>query len=338
MPLAIALPFPAIPKFSGHRPVPGLLVWSVVCATWFCSGFSVAQEPAPGQETSTGVVKESRHVVRVGARIQAAGRPVSGVVVTMQVPTEWPEQHVSLYQENLPSEVERSTYRDTDTIRQFIGTIPRLPAQSGLEIEILFDVTVKGIPYPERTDHLVIPEKPAAEIRQWLSPGLMIESRKPKVRKQAEAATGDFVQPWEKCRAIHQWVINNITIRDGKEAGAEEAIDKKTGSVEDRSFAFIAMCRSLKIPARMVWADRGEYAEFYLEDGAGGGNWYPAVLDAKPEFGKLTDPRVILQKGENIKLPENSKPVLYVVETIAGKGQMLPPVWICDVLQGRDVR
>ncbi len=334
MPLSATLPF----RQALHRVRTCAPIAIFAGAILLLAGFTKAQEPAAGEQPAAGAVKEIRRVVRVGAKIQAAGRAVSGVVVTMQVPTEWPEQHVSMYEENLPPEVDRSTYRDTDTVRQFIGTIPRLTAQSGLEIEILFDVTVSGIAYPEQTDHLVIPEKPAAEIRQWLAPGSMIESRKAKVRKQAESVTADFVQPWEKCRAIHKWVVDNIEVRDGKESGAEEAIDKKTGSVEDKSFAFVAMCRSIRIPARMVWADQGEYAEFYLEDGAGRGNWYPAVLDNRPEFGKLTEPRVILQKGENIKLPENSKPVLYVVETISGKGQMLPPVWICDVLQGRDVR
>jgi hypothetical protein len=98
------------------------------------------------------------------------------------------------------------------------------------------------------------------------------------------------------------------------------------------------MCRSQKIPARMVWADNGEYAEFYLQDESGEGRWYPAVLEGKPEFGQMSNPRVIFQKGDNIKVPESSKRLLFVTETVTGNGNLSAVDWIRDVLPARDAK
>ena len=41
--------------------------------------------------------------------------------------------------------------------------------------------------------------------------------------------------------------------------------------MDDLVGLFVAMCRSLKIPARMVWVPDYSYAEFYLEDAEGKG-------------------------------------------------------------------
>ncbi len=314
---------------------------NVICPVPVCALTQGArtQESTQPSANPNATAQEVKHVFRVGARIQTANSPIKNVLVTLPVPVDWPEQHVTMFEENLPDEVRRSSYRETDTIRQLLATIPQIPASKQIEFEILFEVTVKEVLYPEGTDHLLIPDRPPREIRQWLSPGKSIESRTPQIRKLAESLVEPIEQPWGKVRAIFDWVTTSIDVdKSIKETGATDAIKNLKGSPEDRSYAFVAMCRSIKIPARMVWADNGEYAEFYLQDEGGEGRWYPAVLEGKTEFGKMSDPRVILQKGENIKVAENKESQLFVSETIIGSGQLKSVLWIRDVLPARDSR
>jgi Transglutaminase-like superfamily len=321
-------------------PVPALIVISITvspCVSRAQVQGASAQQPAQTSSATTQQAKEVKHVLRVGARIQSANGSVNNVLVTMPVPVDWPEQHVSMFEENLPDEVSSSSYRETDTVRQLLAKIPQIPPSKQIEFEILFEVTVKEVLYPDRTDHLQIPEKPPLDVRQWLSPGDSIESRTPHIRKQAESLADSIEQPWEKVRAIYNWVTTSIEVdKSIKETGAKDAIKNLKGSPEDRSYAFIALCRSIKIPARMVWADNGEYAEFYLQDDAGEGRWYPAVVEGKTEFGKMSDPRVILQKGDNIKVADKNQKQLFVTENIIGSGQLKSVLWIRDVLPARD--
>jgi hypothetical protein len=135
---------------------------------------------------------------------------------------------------------------------------------------------------------------------------------------------------------VNSSITVDPSIRD--ETGAAAAIENLKGSIEDRTYAFVALCRARKIPARVVWADNGEYAEFWLQDDAGLGRWYPAVLDSKPEFGQMTNPRVIFQKGDNIKVPDRSQRMLYVTEKVDFSGTLQTPRFFNDVLPARQSR
>ncbi len=57
----------------------------------------------------------------------------------------------------------------------------------------------------------------------------------------------------------------------------------------------------------MVWADGHQYAEFYLEDAAGAGRWYPVESAGARAFGEMPTARVILQKGDNFRVPERPR-------------------------------
>ena len=48
-----------------------------------------------------------------------------------------------------------------------------------------------------------------------------------------------------------------------------------TGDCEEMTSLFIAICRAADIPARTVWVPGHCYPEFYLEDDKGEGHWFP---------------------------------------------------------------
>jgi len=286
---------------------------------------------------STGTTSIDR-TWRVGAKIQTSNVPATNMVVTFPIPTDWPEQQVNVYEEVIPKEATKADFRDSDGIRQMYAKIPRIDKATAIDINVVLDIRVFSVPYPERTDHLVVPQRPPRDVRLSLSPSPLIESRKRNVKAKAKELAQGADLPWEQVRKFYDFVTTDIAIEGKKVIGAEKTLKQKKGSPEDRSNLFIALCRANKIPARMVWADEAEYAEFYLQDESGNGRWYPAVLEGKKEFGQMSNPRVIIQKGDNIKVPEKSQQQRFVVEFVTGnvRGGSQPRVrFLRDVLPAR---
>lgn len=263
---------------------------------------------------------EIKRTWRVGAEITGPNRPITNILLTFPIPTDWPEQHVNVYQENIPDEARRAEFRDSDGVRQMVAHFPRVNARSSVNINVIVDITVSAVEYPERTDHLVIPERPPRNVRFHLNPSPLIERRARNIKNKVKELVEGVDLPWEQVRCLYDFVTTEIEVEGRKVIGAELTLKEMKGSAEDRSNLFIAMCRAHKVPARMVWANNGEYAEFYLQDDEGHGQWYPAVLEGSVEFGQMTNPRVIIQKGDNIKVAEKSQRQRFVTEHIRGSG------------------
>ena len=79
-----------------------------------------------------------------------------------------------------------------------------------------------------------------------------------------------------------------------------------------------------------MWVPDHCYGEFYLVDDEGQGHWIPAnIATAKREFGNVSDPRPILQKGDNFKVPELDQPQRYaseILKGVTGRGSGSPSV------------
>ena len=105
-----------------------------------------------------------------------------------------------------------------------------------------------------------------------------------------------------------------------------ETLHDKRGHLEDLTGLFIALCRAEKIPARTVWVPDYCYAEFYLEDSAGKGHWFPCELKEKTVFGTVSNDYMILQKGDNFEVPEKKEPQRFVKEFVKAKGAGRPQV------------
>ena len=88
------------------------------------------------------------------------------------------------------------------------------------------------------------------------------------------------------------------------------------------------MARALEVPARLVMVECGQHAEFCLEDPDGNLHWYPCTFRGTGEFGSLSRPAVVFQKGDNIRVPESNQRVRLVPEYVNGKGTVAPQVQI----------
>jgi len=266
---------------------------------------------------------------QAGAVIQAMGGPCGGLFGTISVPTDWPEQQVKVVEEDISPSVRRVTYRKQAGLKQMVFSIPQLPAGQTATALITFEITKSSVLAPENTERFVIPRNAPRDVRIYLGASPAIEVRNSSIRSKANEIVEGKETAWEKVEAIYDWVRENVNYKGGKLKGAVAALRDGSGNKHDLTSLFIALCRANKVPARTVWVPDHCYAEFYLMDEKGEGHWFPCQVAGTRDFGSMADHRPILQKGENIKVPEKRERQRFVAEYLtgrAGRGSGSPDV------------
>lgn len=269
-------------------------------------------------QVGPGVSKE----LRVGMIVSAGSGACRGIVATAPVPIDWPEQRVRVIEEDFSPNVQEIGYRQVgDTVRQMVLTMPYLAAGEEARAILVLEVDRTQLEAPTDTSIFVIPKKLDKQTRIYLGPSPYIESRSPKIKSAAKEAIADKEGAWEQVEAIYDWVRAHVTYKDGPLKGALAAMRDGDGDCEELSSLFIAMCRSIGVPARTVWVPGHCYPEFYLEDDAGQGHWFPCQAAGDRSFGTIFEQRPILQKGDNFLVPERSRErQRYVSEYLTGTG------------------
>jgi hypothetical protein len=256
---------------------------------------------------------------RVGMIVGATGGSLRDIYATMPVPGEWPEQQVRVVEEDVSPDVRSLRYRTLPTgVSQMIVEIPSLKAGTKAQAIVTFELTRAAILPPDDPATLLIPAKPDRSLRIFLGPSPSIESRHPKIKKLAKNAT-EGLDGWAKVEKIYDTVRETVEYRNGDLKGAARALADGWGDCEELTCLFIAMCRAEEIPARTVWVEGHCYPEFYLEDGAGTGHWFPCQAAGTRAFGEMPDQLPILQKGDNFRDSDRpGKPLRYMSEFIRG--------------------
>ena len=258
---------------------------------------------------------------KVGMIVSANQGQCIGIFGTIPVPTDWPEQDVKVVDESISDNIRQVRYRDLEGgIRQMLVAVPRLERGEKAEAMVTFEVTRRAVPLPTDTSIFQIPKKVPRDLRKCLGSSPYIDFRNRQIRDQAKEITADHQAAWEQVEAIHDWVKANIQHSNDQLKGALNALRDKKGNHEDLTGLFIALCRAEKIPARTVWVPDYCYAEFYLEDADGNGHWIPCELKEKTVFGTVSNEHMIIQKGDNIDVPEKQEPQRFVAEFLKGKG------------------
>ena len=262
------------------------------------------------------------------ARANGACKDLLG---TAPVPTDFPEQKVRTLEENFPR-IARVDYRDLKEggARQMVFRMRELKPGQRVEATVLFEVTRRPILPPSQPEIYRFPKTVSRDLRRYLKAGDYIESTSKTVRKlasdiieQVEEANKNATD-WEKIDALFEYVRTEISYKETQiekpMRGALAALRTRDGDCEDMSALFIAMCRSLDVPARLVRVPGHCWAEFYLVDDEKNGYWFPAQVAGTEELGSMQDVRVILQKGDAFRLPESPKEdSLYVKELFTGQ-------------------
>ena len=249
------------------------------------------------------------------------GGTCQGFYTTIPIPGDWHDQQVKLEVEDFSTHVGRVSYRVMDHgVRQMVVNIPRVPADSEARALLTFEVKTKTVLPPENTEIFKIPKRLAREIRIHINPSPYINSRSSAVRRKVKELVADKTNVWEEIRAIYDFVHDEVKVTGaGKMVGSEATLRNMNGIGEDKVNLFVAMCRTHKVPCRIVWVRGHFYPEFYLLDDEEVGHWFPCEVVGNTDFGSYSKPRPILQRGDNIKVPEKKERQRYVAEFLQGK-------------------
>lgn len=272
---------------------------------------------AAGAAPTLGDVLTQRY--RVGFTMTAIGGPCRDVHATLPVPVEWPEQKVRVVSEDVSPEVKSLTYRTLDDgVKQMVVEIPVIPAGRQVKAIITLELESAAILAPADTTGLRVPSEPGRDLRKALGATASIETNHPKIVKFAREAAADH-EGWRRVEAIYDAVRAKVEYRDCELKGAVRALADGWGDCEELTCLFIAACRSQGIPARTVWVEGHCYPEFWLEDAAGAGRWYPCQAAGPRAFGAMPDQLPILQKGDEFRDPDRpDKTLRYVTEFLRG--------------------
>lgn len=144
------------------------------------------------------------------------------------------------------------------------------------------------------------------------SPG--IQTRQKLVRDLVKEISGQLSHAWDKARAYHAWVWENIKRRQGRYTSVVTALREREGDCEEKAAVFVALCRASEIPARLVWVPNHNWAEIYLTNEQKQGVWIPVHTSCFSWFGWTGVHKLVLQKGDSIPIPESSKPQRLMVD------------------------
>jgi transglutaminase-like putative cysteine protease len=288
-----------------------------VVALLVVAGCLVTTASESSSPPSVKITNPHKQIWKVGLEITGSNGPATGIVASAPVPDSWPEQQIKVLTQEKSDNVRKVSFRKLgDGARQMTVEVPRLAAGETANAMITFEVTRSFVEGPTETADLQLVKRPDRNLRAYLAPSPMIESSHANVRTLAKKITADKSNAWQQTEAIYNWVKENVEYREGNLKGALAAMRDGTGDCEEFASLIIALCRASKIPARSVWVPDHCYCEFYLEDAKGEGLWIPCDATRDYPFGSVLEPRMILQKGDNIFVPELRKRVRYARATL----------------------
>ena len=281
-----------------------------------------AQFDEGGEEGAANLGESRTQRWKAGMVVTAEGGSCNGIVGYAPVPVDWPEQKVTIVDEDI-SPGAKIGYRLVDgVVKLMVVNISSIPSGRTANALVILEITRHTQNPPEDTGQFKIPTKKQLDrkLKMYLGPSPFIQCRDAKIRNLAKEITANKEGDWEKVEAMYDWVQENIKYKEGDLKGALKALRDKEGDCEELSSLFIGLCRAMEIPARTVWVPGHCYAEFYLVDEDGKGRWFPCQPAGSREFGGSRELRPILQKGDNFRHPENRRQrVRYLPEFVTGK-------------------
>ena len=268
----------------------------------------------------TGYLEPREYEVEIGVTLEGRGS-AQFLKATTPVPIEFAEQKIreSKIKTNGCQAIIRPI---SNGAAQLFLTAPVIAKGQTIFASVKMGVTLLK-QYRGFSKEQFEPRQPAMPIefkRQYLfdSPGMPV--RASSVRKLQKEITERSSHPWDTAHRIYLWVWENIKPQIGRFKGVVRALQSRAGDCEERAACFVALCRASGIPARLVWVPNHNWAEFFLVDTNGVGQWIPAHTAAYSWFGWTGAHELVIQKGDNLYVPEKKQPLRLLADWMQWKG------------------
>jgi len=317
-----------------------LLVWNPLSGQWNPLSGQEVREPVRSPEALPPRTYETQRW-EFGLEIQGNGL-ATGIIATVPIPIEWPEQSIQVVEEKQSDGVTRISYKELgDQSKQMIIKIDRLNAGDVLIGSVVMDIDKRVVEGPhDPTRYRFATAKETRTMRKYLRSSPHIETTNRRVRQFVDTIpVNETDSAWEQVQTIYEFLRDHIEYEfDTQIRSCMEAIECQRGDCEELSSLFIAACRNRKIPARAVWIPDHTFAEFYLVDDQGKGHWFPAQLAGDYAFGSMQESRPILQKGDRFKIADHPKELRYVQPTLKARHAEAAPSlkWIMQRIDDFD--
>ncbi len=257
-------------------------------------------------EGQTGYLESRSYQVKVGISIQGTGRATQ-IQATTPVPVSFPEQTI----EDVRIETQGCTagIRELDSGAGQLGlAAPGIEAGQLVAATATFRLKISKQYHGFEKDQFSPDQQVPSEIRKKFlqnSPGVETSSREVQDLVKKLASTKEH--PWDQAKRFAEWSQEHIRAKLGSYTSVVAAIRDGVGDCEERSAVFVALCRAVGIPARIVWIPNHNWSEFFLSDEQGTGHWIPVHTACYPWFGWVGAHELILQKGDRVYVPERRK-------------------------------
>lgn len=274
----------------------------------------------------------------IGLRVTAPNGNMIGTTAMTVFPTSWPEQTVEIVAVNVAPPMQHGFRELPGGNQQMLFQAQLIPAGATVEATVQVRIEKKHIVGPEDTTGFTVPKRLPADVKQYLGNSPYIEANSSEIRKIVrEIDAQDPLTDWKRVEMLYDWVRDNITYQQGELKGVREALRDGTGDCEEMTSTFVALCRAARVPARVVWIPNHCYPEFYMEDEAGNGSWFPCQVAGTRNFGSMPEYLPILQKGDRFKVPEKSELQRYLADYLSAQrvlGRGKPQVEFIRTLLG----
>jgi hypothetical protein len=161
-------------------------------------------EPGTAQDTTQPGEKQVTRW-KIGMVVHAVGGPCKGLFGTVPLPDEWPEQKVTVVEEEISPTV-RVSDRRLEGVKQMLVRIPMLPAGATAKALLTVEIRRQPISAPQDPSLFRIPENPSRETRRYLAASPYIEVRSPQIRSLARELARDKESAWELVEGIFDHV------------------------------------------------------------------------------------------------------------------------------------
>lgn len=257
--------------------------------------------------------------VTVGVEVEGTGNTTNFIATTV-APVQSPEQKiesVSIEKSGCISVLQglSGTAGRLNVSAASINRGQRISAFANYEIEL--SKTFHGFSTKTLSNRS---EFPTRHFASWLGNSPGIDSNSKEVHRLSKDLIDGVKHPYDWAKKFQTWVFENIKGRPMKYTSVTKAIRNGIGDCEERAGTFVALCRSVGIPARLVWVPNHAWAEFCLYDNENKPVWIPAHTAAYNWFGWTGAHELVLQKGDRITLPNKGKKVRLVSDWLTWQG------------------
>lgn len=266
-------------------------------------------------ETDRGYLEPRSFRLSVGMEMEGIGESTE-IQSSTAVPVAHPEQKI----DSVELEVDgcEATLRElSPTAGQLYLSAPSLSKGQTIKAIAHYKLTLSKQYQGYERDQFPEKQEVPAEVRKNFlqdSPGIETRSRQVRALVTELSKNTSSKHPWDLAKTFASWIPQHIKPQIGSYTSVATALDTRRGDCEEMSGIFVALCRAVGIPARLVWIPNHAWAEMYLTDNDGQGHWLPVHTACYFWFGWNGAHELVLQKGDRLLTPERGKKQLRLID------------------------